>query len=78
MGCLREIAAKIVEKGADYVLALKGNQGSLRDDVELFFTEQKERRFADAAMSPYSQWTGFEDATSTAASGPVPFGSRRA
>ena len=41
-------------------LALKGNQGSLRDDVELFFTEQKERRFADAAMSPYSQWTGFE------------------
>ena len=51
MGCQREIAAKIIEKGADYVLALKGNQGSLRDDVELFFTEQKERRFADAAMS---------------------------
>ena len=33
------------------MLAHKGNQGSLRDDVELFFTEQKERRFADAAMS---------------------------
>jgi predicted transposase YbfD/YdcC len=33
------------------VLALKGNQGNLRDDVELFFTEQKERGFADAAMS---------------------------
>lgn len=51
MGCQKEIAAKIIDKGADYVLALKGNQGSLRDDVELFFTEQKERRFADAAMS---------------------------
>jgi predicted transposase YbfD/YdcC len=51
MGCQKEIAAKIVEKGGDYVLALKGNQGSLRDDVEEFFTEQKERRFADAAMS---------------------------
>ena len=51
MGCQTQIAAKIIEKGADYVLALKGNQGSLRDDVELFFTEQKERGFADAAMS---------------------------
>ena len=51
MGCQKEIAAKIVGKGADYILALKGNQGSLRDDVELFFTEQKERGFADAAMS---------------------------
>ncbi len=51
MGCQKEIAAKIIDKGADYVLALKGNQGSLRNDVELFFTEQKERRFADAAMS---------------------------
>jgi len=51
MGCQKEIAAKIIEQGADYLLALKGNQGSLRDDVELFFTEQKERGFADAAMS---------------------------
>lgn len=51
MGCQTEIAAKIIDKGADYLLALKGNQGSLRDDVELFFTEQKERGFADAAMS---------------------------
>ena len=29
MGCQREIARKIVEKGADYVVALKGNQGRL-------------------------------------------------
>src|SRR5215472_18368921 len=35
MGCQREIAQKVVEKKADYVLALKGNQGSLRADVEL-------------------------------------------
>jgi predicted transposase YbfD/YdcC len=51
MGCQTEIASKIVSKGGDYVLALKGNQGTLRDDVELFFNEQKERRFADAVMS---------------------------
>jgi predicted transposase YbfD/YdcC len=50
-GCQTEIASKIVSKGGDDVLALKGNQGTLRDDVELFFNEQKERRFADAVMS---------------------------
>ena len=41
MGCQREIAQKIIDKKADYILALKGNQGSLRDDVELFVAEQK-------------------------------------
>ena len=29
MGCQRDIAQKVVNKKADYVLALKGNQGSL-------------------------------------------------
>ena len=43
MGCQRDIAQKIVDKKADYVLALKGNQGSLREDVELFVAEQKAR-----------------------------------
>jgi len=47
MGCQKEIAAKIVEKEADYVLALKGNQGTLRDDVEEFFIEQKANDYAD-------------------------------
>lgn len=51
MGCQRAIAEKITDKGADYVLALKGNQGTLREDVELFFAEQTARGFADAAVS---------------------------
>jgi predicted transposase YbfD/YdcC len=51
MGCQKEIAEKIKDKEADYVLALKGNQGTLSEDVELFFTEQKERKFADTAIS---------------------------
>lgn len=51
MGCQREIAAKIVERQADYVLALKGNQGTLRDDVEEFFTEQKASKYADCVPS---------------------------
>ena len=51
MGCQKEIAAKIIDRQANYVLALKGNQATLRCDVETFFAEQKERGFADAAMS---------------------------
>jgi predicted transposase YbfD/YdcC len=51
MGCQREIARKIVDKKADYVLALKGNQGTLRDDVELFANEQKAKGFADTTIS---------------------------
>src|SRR5664280_571442 len=51
MGCQRDIARKVIDKKADYVLALKGNQGSLREDVELFATEQKARGFADAKIS---------------------------
>ena len=39
MGTQKAIAAKIVEKKADYVLALKGNQSSLRDDVALAFAD---------------------------------------
>jgi predicted transposase YbfD/YdcC len=33
MGCQKEIASKIIEKKADYILAVKGNQGSLEDDI---------------------------------------------
>lgn len=36
MGCQKEIAAKIVEAKADYVLGLKGNQGKLLNDVQLY------------------------------------------
>jgi predicted transposase YbfD/YdcC len=37
MGCQTEIVKKIRKKQADYVLALKGNQGTLHDDVKLYF-----------------------------------------
>lgn len=51
MGCQKEIAKKIVAKEADYVLALKGNQGSLSEDVELFFSEQNACKFKDVVVS---------------------------
>jgi predicted transposase YbfD/YdcC len=51
MGCQRDIAQKVMAKKADYVLALKGNQGSLREDVELFVAEQKAADFKNTTIS---------------------------
>jgi predicted transposase YbfD/YdcC len=39
MGTQKEIARRTVDKGADYVLALKGNQTSLHEDADLFFAD---------------------------------------
>src|ERR1700720_3652205 len=51
MGCQREIAQQILAQKADYILALKGNQGTLREDVELFANEQKTKSFSDTNVS---------------------------
>jgi len=53
MGRQRDIAAKIIAKKADYILALKGNQGSLREDVEIFASEQKTKAFADSKITTH-------------------------
>jgi predicted transposase YbfD/YdcC len=37
MGTQKQIAQQIIEQGADYVLALKGNQGNLYEDVTQLF-----------------------------------------
>jgi predicted transposase YbfD/YdcC len=39
MSCQRAICTQIVEQGGDYVIALKGNQGTLHDDVQLFLED---------------------------------------
>jgi predicted transposase YbfD/YdcC len=39
MGCQRAIAEQIVAQGGDYVLALKGNQGTLQQEVVDTFTQ---------------------------------------
>jgi len=53
MGCQRDIAQKIIDKKADYVLALKGNQGSLREDVDIFVAEQEAVGFKDCEISQH-------------------------
>src|SRR6202051_3712640 len=39
LNCQREIAQRIVDQGGDYALALKGNQGTLHDDVIRYFDD---------------------------------------
>jgi predicted transposase YbfD/YdcC len=51
MGCQKSIAELIIDKGADYVLALKANQGTLYGDVKLFFDDALENGFGDFAYS---------------------------
>jgi predicted transposase YbfD/YdcC len=46
LGGHKTIAQTIRDKGADYLLPVKGNQPGLREDLELFFTEQRARGFA--------------------------------
>jgi predicted transposase YbfD/YdcC len=51
MGTQTKIAQKIIEGGAEYVLALKGNQGTLKDDVELLFRDAQSNDFAGLKTS---------------------------
>jgi len=53
MGCQKDIASTIVEQAADYVLALKGNQGQLHQDVQEWFAWARQSNFKDM---DYSFW----------------------
>ncbi len=58
MGCQREISQAIIDKKADYILALKGNQGTLKDDAKLYVEEQKAVDFKDATISRHKTVDG--------------------
>jgi predicted transposase YbfD/YdcC len=57
MGTQKAIAEKIIDKGGDYVLALKGNQSTLRDDVELYFKGTGE---TDLKKTPFDYYKTVE------------------
>jgi predicted transposase YbfD/YdcC len=48
LNCQREIAQRIRERGADYALALKGNQGTLHADVTEFLADPVALAAADS------------------------------
>ena len=45
MGCQTDIVEKIIERGAEYVLALKENQGNLYEDVERLFADLEDSQY---------------------------------
>jgi predicted transposase YbfD/YdcC len=51
MGCQKEIATQIIDQGGDYVVALKGNQGRLHEEVVEFFEYAQTKDFKGI---PYS------------------------
>lgn len=53
MGCQTQIAEKIVDAGADYVLAVKGNQPTLMSGIESFFMDHLDDEFARVKASQF-------------------------
>jgi predicted transposase YbfD/YdcC len=58
MGCQKEIAAQIVEQKADYILALKGNQGTLHEEVRMYFETARHFNFKQIAHSSHAEVEG--------------------
>jgi len=56
MGCQKKIAREIVEADADYVLALKGNQETVHEEVKSYLDDAIARQ---AHLSPPKATTGF-------------------
>jgi predicted transposase YbfD/YdcC len=53
MGCQTEIAKKIVNAGADYVLAVKNNQPTLHAGIQEFFDDHQEDDYARTKVRRY-------------------------
>lgn len=56
MGCQKQIASKIIENGADYVLMVKDNHKQLREDIELTFGERI--KVSSATENRSGAWQG--------------------
>lgn len=56
MGCQKEIAAQIIDQEADYVLALKGNQGHLFEDVQSYFEQVQSGTRVAATLSSHETY----------------------
>ncbi len=52
MGCQKDIAKAITERGADYVLALKGNHGKLHEQVGAFFEIAAQHKYQALDAKP--------------------------
>lgn len=50
MGCQKEIVQEIVNQEADYVIALKGNQGTLHQEVKQYLDWAESQNFRDISV----------------------------
>jgi len=55
MGCQKAIAQQIVDQDADYVLAVKGNQGTLHEYIEARFALTDDPRFINHEQPDYTE-----------------------
>ncbi len=53
MGTQKSIVKQIIEQGGDYILALKGNQGTLNEDVRLFLETELNKSNSSAIKDYY-------------------------
>jgi predicted transposase YbfD/YdcC len=53
IGCQKEIVSQIVEKKADYVISLKGNQGNLHWEIKEFLDWGEKTGFKDISYDHY-------------------------
>ena len=53
----KAIVKKIIENEAGYVLALKGNQGTLHEDIKFYFSETSKK---ELSKQPFSYYKTFD------------------
>jgi predicted transposase YbfD/YdcC len=64
-GCQKDIAAQIVAKEADYVLAVKDNQPTLHQEIQAYFQQQWEAAKPDARLRCHEEITQRHGRTET-------------
>jgi predicted transposase YbfD/YdcC len=55
IGCQKEIAEKVLDRGGQYVLAVKANQAALYEDIRTFLDDAIERGFQGVEHDLYEQ-----------------------
>ena len=50
IGCQKHIVDQIIEQNSDFVIALKGNQGNLHDEVKTFFKMEEKNDFKNVVV----------------------------
>ena len=56
LGCQKEIAARIIDKDADYILAVKGNQEHLYEDIKQLFDELHQQETQPSSLDYYETY----------------------